>query len=104
MKDFGKMIKQAKQMQEQLQQMQEQLREEQIEGTAGGGMVTVTMNGRYEVQAVKIDPEVVDREEIEMLEDLVAAACNDARVKIEEKLQEEMGKMTGGLGLPPGLF
>lgn len=104
MQNLHKMMKQAKQMQEQLQQMQEKLREEQVEGSAGGGMVTVTMNGRHEIQRVKIDPEVVSPDDIEMLEDLVTAACNDAQQKIDEKMQSEMSKMTGGLGLPPGLF
>lgn len=103
MQDFRKMMKQAKQMQEQMQQMQEKLQEEEAEGSAGGGMVVITMNGRHEIMKIKIDPEVVDPEDTEMLEDLIAAAANDARSKIDERVQEEMGKLTGGLGLP-GLF
>jgi len=103
MQDIRKLMKQAQQMQEQMQQLQEQLGREEVEGSAGGGMVLVTMNGRHEVVRVKIEPQVVVPDDVEMLEDLVVAACNDARAKIEEKLRAEMGKMTGGLGMP-GLF
>jgi hypothetical protein len=104
MQDFRKIMKQAQQMQEQMQQMQEQLAKEELEGSAGGGMVTIRMNGRHEVVRVKIEKQVVDPEDVEMLEDLIAAACNDARAKVDDKVKEEMGKLTGGLGLPPGMF
>lgn len=104
MKDFGKLMKQAKEMQERVQEMQANLETEQAEGTAGGGMVVVTMNGRHELVSIKIDPEVVVPDDVEMLEDLITAACNDARTKIDEKVREEMGRLSGGLGLPPGLF
>jgi DNA-binding YbaB/EbfC family protein len=103
MKDFGKLMKQAKEMQDRMQELQGKLQQEEAEGSAGGGMVTVTMNGRHEIVRIKIDPEVVAPDDVEMLEDLITAACNDARAKIEEKIREEMSKMTGGLGLP-GLF
>jgi len=103
MKDIGKLMKQAKEMQERMQVMQEKLQHEEAEGSAGGGMVTVTMNGRHEIVRIKIDPEVVVPDDVEMLEDLITAACNDARAKIDEKIQEEMGKLTGELGLP-GIF
>jgi DNA-binding YbaB/EbfC family protein len=103
MQDFRKLMKQAQEMQSQMQKMQEKLAEQRIDGTSGGGMVTVTMNGRHEVVKVKIDPQVVAPDDVEMLEDLVAAACNDAVSKVQEKVQAEMGKVTGGLGLP-GLF
>lgn len=103
MQDIRKLMKQAKEMQEQMKQMQERLQEERVEGTAGGGMVTVTMNGRHEILKLRIDPQVVSPDEVEMLEDLVTAACNDARSRIDERMQEEIGKMTGGLGLP-GMF
>jgi nucleoid-associated protein EbfC len=103
MQDFRKLMKQAQEMQTQMQRMQEQLAEQQIDGTSGGGMVTVTMNGRYEVIRIKIDPQVVSAADVEMLEDLVAAACNDAASKVQERTQAEMGKLTGGLGLP-GMF
>ncbi len=103
MQDFRKLMKQAQEMQGKMQQMQEQLGEQQVDGTSGGGMVTVTMNGRHEVVKVKIDPQVVAPDDVEMLEDLVAAACNDAAAKVQEKMQSEMSKLTGGLGIP-GMF
>jgi len=103
MQDFRKMMKQAKQMQQQMQEMQEKLKDEKAEGSSGGGMVVITMNGRHEIVKIKIDPEVVVPDDTEMLEDLIAAAANDARAKIDERVQEEMGKLTGGLDLP-GLF
>jgi nucleoid-associated protein EbfC len=103
MQDFRKLMKQAQEMQAQMQQMQEQLAEQHIEGTSGGGMVVITMNGRHEVVKVKIDPQVVAPDDVEMLEDLIAAACNDAVAKVQEKTQTEMSKLTGGLGLP-GMF
>ena len=104
MKNFGKLMKQAQEMQERVKEMQANLEAEKAEGSAGGGMVVVTMNGRHEIVGVKIDPEVVVPDDVEMLEDLITAACNDARAKIDEKVQEEMGRLTGGLGLPPGMF
>ncbi len=104
MQDFRKMMKQAKEMQGRMQQMQEELQKVEIDGSAGGGMVSVTMNGRHEILNVRIDPEVVVPDDVEMLEDLVTAAVNDARAKLEERMQSEMGKLTGNLGLPPGLF
>lgn len=103
MPDIRKLMKQAQEMQTQMQQMQERLAEEQIDGTSGGGMVVVTMNGRHEVVRIKIDPQVVAPDDVEMLEDLVAAACNDAVSKVQEKMQAGMSKLTGGLGLP-GMF
>jgi DNA-binding YbaB/EbfC family protein len=104
MKNFGKLMKQAQEMQERVKEMQAKLEAERAEGSAGGGMVVVTMNGRHEIVGVKIDPEVVVPDDVEMLEDLITAACNDARTKIDEKVQEEMGRLSGGLGLPPGLI
>ena len=100
MPDIRKLMKQAQEMQTQMQQMQERLAEEQIDGTSGGGMVVVTMNGRHEVVRIKIDPQVVTSDDVEMLEDLVAAAVNDARQRIEEMTQAEMSRVAGGLGLP----
>ncbi len=103
MQDFRKLMKQAQEMQAQMQRAQEELAQMEVEGTSGGGMVTVTMNGRHEIVKLKIDPEVVSPDDVEMLEDLVAAACNDAGAKIQERYKNEMGKLTGGLGIP-GLF
>ena len=103
MKDFTKMLQQLQETQAQMAKVQEQLAQRTVEATAGGGMVKVTANGRQEVLAVKIDPQVVDPEDIEMLEDLIVAALNEARGRIEEMVAEEMGRVTGGLSLP-GLF
>ena len=104
MQDIRKLMKQAQQMQEQMRQMQEDLGKEEAEGSAGGGMVLLTMNGRHEIVRIQIDPQVVVADDVEMLEDLIIAAAPDARAKIEEKVKGEMAKLTGGLGLPPGLF
>jgi DNA-binding YbaB/EbfC family protein len=93
------MMKQAQQMQ---QKMQEQIAAIRVEGTAGGGMVTVKMDGQKTVLGVKIDPEVAG--DLEMLQDMVLAAVNDAGRKVDEEAQSKMGGMLGGLGLPPGLF
>jgi hypothetical protein len=93
-------------MMQQAQKMQEKLQAEialiRIEGTAGGGMVSVRMDGHKNVLAVKIDPEVAG--DVEMLQDLVLAACNEAVKKVDEESQRKMGGMLGGMGLPPGLF
>jgi DNA-binding YbaB/EbfC family protein len=93
------MMKQAQQMQERLQAEIAQIR---IDGTAGGGMVAIKMDGHKNVLAVKIDPEVAG--DVEMLQDLVLAACNEAVKKVDEESQKKMGGMLGGLGLPPGMF
>jgi nucleoid-associated protein EbfC len=103
MQDIRKLMKQAQQMQEQMAKVHEQLAQEEQEGTSGGGMVVVAMNGKYEVVSLKINPQVVDPSDVEMLEDLIAAAMNDARTKVEERTQSEMGKLTGGIGIP-GMF
>lgn len=99
MKNLGKLMKQAQQMQEQMQKTMAQL---EIEGSAGGGMVTVSMNGAKEIIDLKIDTEVVDPEDVEMLQDLIVAALNDASRKVDEEIQNQMGGLTAGL--PPGLI
>ena len=99
MKNIGKMMKQARQMQERLQRAMEEL---EVEGSAGGGMVTARMTGNKQLLDVVIDPEVVDPEDVEMLQDLVVASVNDAARKVDEALQEQMQGLTGGL--PPGLL
>jgi DNA-binding YbaB/EbfC family protein len=91
------MMKQAQQVQERLQK---QMADARVEGNAGGGMVTVVMNGAKQVQQLKIDPEVVSREDVEMLQDLIVAALNDAHRKADEEMQKNMGGMMGGLKLP----
>lgn len=102
MKNLGQLMKQAQEMQSRMAEMQERLQEAEVVGQAGGGMVQVTVNGKHEVRAVKIDPSLVDPNEVEVLEDLIAAAVNDARGKIETYMQDEMQKLTGGMNLPPG--
>ncbi|MEQ9022488.1 MAG: YbaB/EbfC family nucleoid-associated protein [Pseudomonadales bacterium] len=102
MKDFGGLMKQAQQMQQKMQQMQEEIQTMEVVGEAGAGMVKVTMTGRHDVKRVAIDPSL-GSEDLEMLEDLIAAAVNDAVRKIEVVSQEKMKSMTGGMQLPPGL-
>jgi DNA-binding YbaB/EbfC family protein len=93
------MMKQAQQMQ---QKLQEEIAAIRVEASAGGGMVTIKMDGQKNVLGVKIDPEVAS--DIEMLQDMIVAACNEATKKVDEQAQGKMGGMLGGLGLPPGLF
>ncbi len=100
MKDISKMMKQLQQAQSKMQQVQEELANKTVEGSAGGGMVKVAVNGRHELLSIKIDPTVVDPDDVEMLEDLVTAAVNDAQTRADEMAREEMGKLAGGLGLP----
>jgi DNA-binding YbaB/EbfC family protein len=94
------LMKQAQQMQE---RMQKQMAELKVEGNAGGGMVTVTMNGAKQVLALKLDPEAVSKDDVEMLQDLILAAINDAARKADEEMQKSMGGMLGGLKIP-GMF
>ncbi|MBD3334171.1 MAG: YbaB/EbfC family nucleoid-associated protein [Candidatus Eisenbacteria bacterium] len=101
--DIGRLMKQAQKMQSQLNTLKEELAERRVTASAGGGMVTVETNGRHEILSIKIDPQVVDAEDVEMLEDLIVAAVNEARRQTEEMLKEEMSKVTGGLPLP-GMF
>jgi nucleoid-associated protein EbfC len=103
MKNLGNIMNQAKKIQERLASVQEEMALKTIDGSAGGGMVTVTANGRQEIVSLKIEPEVVNPEDIEMLQDLVQAAVNDALRKSQEMVQQEMSKITGGLKIP-GLF
>jgi nucleoid-associated protein EbfC len=91
------MMKQAQEMQARLQQ---QLAEARVEGNAGGGMVTVVMNGAKQVQSLTIDPEAVSKDDVEMLQDLIVAALNDAHRKADEEMQKHMGGMMGGLKIP----
>ena len=100
MKGFGNMMKEAQKLQQQMAAMQEEIGKKTVEATAGGGMVTVQANGKQEILAIKIDPEVVSRDDVQMLEDLVLAACNEALRKSRELVQQELGKLTGGLKIP----
>ena len=103
MGDMGKLMKQAQQMQAKMAKAQEELEAREIEASSGGGAVTVRMNGKQEVLAISIKPEVVDPEDVEMLEDMILAAYREARKKAEEVAQEELSKVTGGLPIP-GMF
>ena len=103
MKNLGQMMKQAQQMQAKMAEMQAALDNVDITGNAGGGMVSVTMSGKGELRKVKIDPKLASPSDVEMLEDLIVAAGNDAKQKVEAHVAEEMKKLTGGLSLPPGL-
>lgn len=100
---MNNLMKQAQKMQIQMQQIQESLANDRVEGNAGGGMIKVTANGHGEILAIKITPEVVNPEDIEMLEDLVMAAVNDAHKKSQDLSQEKMSRVTGGLGGAMGL-
>ena len=102
MKNLGNMMKQAQQMQQRMAEMQQALEGIEVTGAAGGGMVQVTLNGKGAVRRVRIDPKIVDPADVGMLEDLIVAAANDAKTKVEAHVQEEMQKLTGGLQLPPG--
>ena len=94
------MMKQAQQMQERLKKQMTELR---VEATAGGGMVTVVINGAKQIQSLKIDPEAVSKDDVEMLQDLILAAINDAQRKADDEIEKQMGGMMGGLKIP-GMF
>jgi DNA-binding YbaB/EbfC family protein len=100
MKGMGNVMKQAQKLQAKMLKMQEELAEKTVETTAGGGMIKVVANGRQQVLSITIDPEVVDPEDVEMLQDLVLAAVNDALTKAQEMVAGEMGKLTGGMNIP----
>ncbi|MFB3817926.1 MAG: YbaB/EbfC family nucleoid-associated protein [Candidatus Methylomirabilales bacterium] len=101
---FGDMLKQAQKLKAEMERIQAEAAAKTVEGTAGGGMVTAVANGKGELLRVRIDPEVARGDDLEMLQDLVTAAVNDALGKARELLTREMGRLTGGLGLPPGLL
>jgi DNA-binding YbaB/EbfC family protein len=102
MKNFSDLMKQAQQIQQKFSEAQDRLAQIEAEGQSGGGMVRVTINGKGVAKRVQIDPTLADPKEIGMLEDLLLAAMNDAKAKVDAKSQEEMQKLTGGLPLPPG--
>jgi DNA-binding YbaB/EbfC family protein len=97
---MGNMMKQAQKMQKQMMEIQEELANRTVEATVGGGMVTVVANGQQDVLSIRIDPEVVDPNDIEMLQDLILAAVNEAHRKAQELMTEEMSKLTGGMKIP----
>ena len=100
MKGMGNMMKQAQKLQAKMLRLQEELAERTVETTAGGGMVKVVANGKQQIVSIKIEKEVVDPDDIEMLQDLVLAAVNDALAKSQEMVSAEMSKLTGGLNIP----
>jgi DNA-binding YbaB/EbfC family protein len=99
-KGFGNMMKEAQRLQREMERMQEEVAKKTVDATAGGGMVTVQANGKQELISIKIDPEVINKDDAQMLEDLVLAACNEALRKSRELVQQELGKLTGGLKIP----
>ncbi len=103
MADFQDLIRQAQQMQERMAKLQEELGGRTVEATAGGGMVTVVMNGRQEVVSIRIEKEVVSPDDVELLQDLVRGAVNEAVSRSRKLMAEEIGKITGGMNLP-GLY
>jgi hypothetical protein len=100
---FGNLAKMAQQMQADMARVQAELDALTLEGSAGGGAVTAVVNGRQELVSLLIDPEVVDPDDVEMLQDLVTAAVNDGLRRVKETAEEKMGRVTGGMRLPPGL-
>ena len=103
MKNLGQLMKQAQEMQDKMAEVQAQLEAVELTGVAGGGMVKVTLNGKGDVRAIKIDKAAIDPEEGEVLEDLLVAAFSDARAKVNAHAESEMQKLTGGLALPGGM-
>jgi DNA-binding YbaB/EbfC family protein len=103
MGNMNNMMKQMKKMQDQMVKAQEELKDQTVEGTAGGGVVTVVVNGHKEIKNITIKPEAVDPDDVEMLQDLVLTAVNDALRQVDEMASKQMGKFTGGMNIP-GLF
>jgi DNA-binding YbaB/EbfC family protein len=103
MKNLGNLMKQAQAMQQKMAELQDRLAQMEVEGQSGAGMVKAVVNGKGEVKRMRIEPSVVDPADVGMLEDLIVAACNDARAKADAMNAEETQKLMGGLGLPPGL-
>ena len=102
MNDMSQIMKQAKAMQEKMAEMQKKIEETEIEGSSGGGAVKIVMNGKHEVKNLFIDPSIVNSDEKEVLEDLIIAALNDVNKKIAENTNDQLGSISGGMGLPPG--
>ena len=101
--NFKDMMEKAASMQKKMQEMQDSLSNLEVEGTSGGGMVKIIMNCKNEVKKINIDPSIIKQDEKAMMEDLLVAALNDAKSKVEEKTQDKMKELSGGLGLPPGM-
>lgn len=104
MGNMAGMMKKVQKMQNEMKKMQDELKRKTVDVTAGGGAVKIVMNGEKQVQSLTIDPAAVDPEDVEMLQDLISAAFNEATKKVDEMMASEMGKLTSGLGLLPGLL
>lgn len=104
MGNMAGMMKKVQKLQGDMAKLQEELKARTIEVSTGGGAVKVVVNGEKKIESVKIAPTAVDPEDVEMLEDLVVAAVNEAMSKVDDMMAQEMGKLTGGLNLPPGMF
>lgn len=104
MGNMAGMMKKVQKLQADMAKLQEELKTRTLEVTAGGGAIKVVITGEKQIQSLKISPAAVDPEDVEMLEDLVAAAINEAIKKVDDMMAQEMGKLTGGMNLPPGLF
>jgi len=106
MPNMGQLMKQAQKFQSKMAKVQEELNDRTVEASSGGGMVTVVANGKQEILSIRIDPEVIDPDDVEMLQDLVLAAVNDGLTRARDMMNEEMGKLTKGMNIPgmPGLM
>ncbi|KMY67624.1 nucleoid-associated protein [Desulfocarbo indianensis] len=104
MGNMGNLMKQAQKVQQQMMKMQEELAQREVNAQSGGGMVEAVVNGRGELLKLNLSPEVVDPDDLEMLSDLIVAAVSEAQRRAQDMVQQEMGKLTGGMGLPPGMF
>tara|TARA_B100000795_G_C22536843_1_gene337288 strand:- start:270 stop:593 length:324 start_codon:yes stop_codon:yes gene_type:complete len=103
MGNMGNMMKKVQEMQNKMQEVQKELEGKTVEANAGGGLVSIVMNGKHQVQSINIDPSLLNQDEKEVLEDLIKASLNQAKEKVDEMSSEEMKKVTGGLPLPPGM-
>ena len=104
MGNMNNMMKQAQKMQKEMMRIQEEIEQRTVEASAGGGAITVVVSGKKDIKSIVIKPEVVDPDDVEMLQDLIMAAVNEAIRQADEMVAKEMGKLTGGLNLPGGLF
>jgi DNA-binding YbaB/EbfC family protein len=103
MKNIGQMMQQAQKMQQRMQELQAELADLEISGSSGGGLVQVTLSGKFDARRIAIDKSLIDPNDQTVLEDLIVAALNDAKAKVEVTVQEKMSEITGGLQLPPGM-
>lgn len=103
MNNMSQIMKQAKAMQDKMTEMQKKIEEQEVEGSSGGGVIKVIVNGKNEIKSLKIDPTLINPQEVEVLEDLLVAAMNDANKKLKESASNQMSSLSDGMGLPPGM-